>query len=201
MNISSDTVLFEHEVFAKERMLSMTLSGLSKSEERQISTLDNFAYVNVTTLTRNIGFVAEILAKHAFGFHGRDFSVFEGSLQPDHLSIEEWLRILTRESRVDPLLPKTKGKSTTLSFIRERFLDYTEQSDMRKYALPNGLYFRDYAPTVMYANLVRGPFFDLFIFIFVILYLGAWFFATQYIKYGEVDFSVIKTFLDGKKKK
>jgi hypothetical protein len=37
------------------------------------------ADVNMSVLQRNVALVAEVLAKHSFGFNGRKFNVFEVS--------------------------------------------------------------------------------------------------------------------------
>ncbi len=60
--------------------------------------------VNATLLARRVALVGEILAKHAFGFGGRAFDVFEGSLAPDAVSMQEWLHVIARDHRVDGML-------------------------------------------------------------------------------------------------
>jgi hypothetical protein len=66
INIDSDVVAFEHEVFAKKHILAMTLSG--KDSPSSPSSVDTFDKANVDMLSRNIAFVGEILFKVIFHF-------------------------------------------------------------------------------------------------------------------------------------
>ena len=59
------------------------------------------AHVNVSTLTRNIRFVAESLAKYIYGLHERDVEVFGGSLGLSNHFVSSWLQALTDNPRAE----------------------------------------------------------------------------------------------------
>ncbi len=106
INVAAESYAFEHEVFAKKNVLSITLSGDEESR-RGPDSLDRV--YNLTALSNNIAFIAEALFKHSFGFSGRSFKAFEGSLAVDRSSVGEWMRLMQTEPRVEIALNKNKG--------------------------------------------------------------------------------------------
>ncbi len=187
VNIASEALSFEHEVFAKRHVFAFTISGRERPS-RGPSALDRLELLNMTALTANIEFVAEALFKHAFGFAGRSFRAFEGSLAIDNRSVAEWMRIVTSTSRVEFVLEKGKGKSVALDLIRDRLSDYTEQFENRTYPVREGLLFRD-APktTILHASLTRGAFFHVSLVLGAVAYLIAVFAGLEYLSKGRFD--------------
>lgn len=186
--VSSDVMAFEHEVFARKHVFSMTLTSHENPSPKRSSSLDVVSSVNTTLLARNVGYVAELLFKHAFGFSGTELHAFEGSFTPDTRSMEHWLNILSSRSRVEFLLDKQVGKSPALDLIRDRLADYTQHFVNRTYAIPAGVQFRDSrGETILKASLVRSPFFHLGLFVVVLAYLAGVFFAIDYLTKGRVD--------------
>jgi hypothetical protein len=77
INISDNTVYWEHEQFSRKRMLSATLSGLSKPDAAERNSIVDTT-VDHSILMRNILFIANSLAKHIYGLtEPRD--IFNGS--------------------------------------------------------------------------------------------------------------------------
>lgn len=178
VNISSETIAWEHESFARKSIFSMTLSGHAPASPvakwsangKRSSSLEHHSGVNTTLLSRNIAFVAEVLAKHAFGFNGRKFNVFEGSLAVDQASVEAWVKILSAQHRVDPWIEKEKPHPA-LNLIHERLQVYTEKVVVRQYGVPSGMQFRAPVSSTMSAYFVRGVVFELLLSAGVVLYL------------------------------
>ena len=192
---------FEHEVFAKRHVLAMTLSG-RQNPSRGASSLDRLSQLNLTALAANVAFVAEALFKHSFGFAGKSFRAFEGSLAVDQQSLGEWMKIITSTSRAEFVLDKTPGKSVVLDLVRDRLADYTENFVNRTYPLREGLAFRECPEmAVAHASLTRSAFFHVGLVLVALAYLAGVFAGIEYLAKGTVDFSAMLDFSAAAKKR
>lgn len=65
INISETVVLWEHEIFARKKILSVTLSSIKdrKDHFENIGLLDDYNHVNQDILARNIKYVIETLSR------------------------------------------------------------------------------------------------------------------------------------------
>lgn len=112
INISNSRVAWEHEQFSRARITAITLSELSAAPElleRTGGLSDRRDFVNDTAVFKSVKLVAESLARHIYGYHGKNVQIFadESSLAVSPSYIRLWLDLLSRTPRVAPFLSKT----------------------------------------------------------------------------------------------
>ncbi len=107
-----------------------------------ISLYHRRVHTNISTLTRNIRFIAESLAKYVYALNAQELDIFEGSLSVNQRFIETWLQALTESSRVTPYL---SSDSALISGLEKVHLELASQTLISLYALFLGierLYYR-----------------------------------------------------------
>ncbi|KAK3252506.1 hypothetical protein CYMTET_14699 [Cymbomonas tetramitiformis] len=128
VNISSPHVAWEHEQFAKRRIVAATLSarsapasplGLSSLADRGSDS------TNATSVATTVRLVGEALVRHMYGHSGRSIEAFaEGSSRAVSLEfLQQWLDVLGSTPRTVPyhlpVPPKSfRTSSATLSSAR-----------------------------------------------------------------------------------
>ncbi|XP_026415300.1 nicalin-1-like [Papaver somniferum] len=111
INISNSRVAWEHEQFSRARITAATLSELSVAPGllKSFGGLhDQRPLVNPAAVVRSIKLVAESLARHIYGYQGKNIQIFEdgSSLAVNPSYVTSWLDLLSRTPRVAPFLPK-----------------------------------------------------------------------------------------------
>ncbi|KAL9353989.1 hypothetical protein Peur_051959 [Populus x canadensis] len=111
INISNPRVAWEHEQFSKLRVTAATLTGLSAPPELLESTgglSDSRHFVNEDAIVRSIKLVAESIARHVYGYQGKNIQIFadDTSLAVNAPYIRSWLDLLSQTPRVAPFLSK-----------------------------------------------------------------------------------------------
>lgn len=177
------------EALARSNLFAVTLSG-AESFGAESSALDSVARVNMTTLQRNVALVAETLAKHAFGFAGHNFDVFEGSLAPDTESMRALLEQLAHGPRVDAWMDKTKPHAA-LDLIRARLGALTERMQVRHYDLPAAVKFHAPSPLTLTAHESYNTLFDLVLLLGAAAYLLIVYQALELAINGALDWTLL----------
>ncbi|KAG5248126.1 nicalin [Salix suchowensis] len=111
INISNPRVAWEHEQFSRLRVTAATLTELSAPPELLESTgglSDSRHFVNEDAIVRSIKLVAESIARHVYGYQGKNIQIFadDTSLAVNAPYIRSWLDILSQTPRVAPFLSK-----------------------------------------------------------------------------------------------
>ncbi|KAL9391036.1 hypothetical protein Peur_014956 [Populus x canadensis] len=111
INISNPRVAWEHEQFSKLRVTAATLTGLSAPPElleRTGGLSDSRHFVNEDAIVRSIKLVAESIARHVYGYQGKNIQIFadDTSLAVNAPYIRSWLDLLSQTPRVAPFLSK-----------------------------------------------------------------------------------------------
>jgi len=121
INISHPDVFWEHEQFSRKRIISGTLSHRSSPHlpYARPGLLDK--EINTTALTRNIRYVGEVLARHAYGLE--DAELISGSYDVLEERIKAWVDTFKSTPRVAPYIPKNfiDHLSSTLSKFTKDF--------------------------------------------------------------------------------
>ncbi|KAJ0083646.1 hypothetical protein Patl1_30363 [Pistacia atlantica] len=123
INISNPRVAWEHEQFSRLRVTAATLSELSAAPELLESTgglLDSRHFVNEASIIRSVKLVAESLARHIYGFQGKNIKIFadNSSLAVNPSYIRSWLDLVSRTPRVAPFLSKNDPFVLALQKVR-----------------------------------------------------------------------------------
>lgn len=161
----------------------MTLSGSREGGVRS-SSIDRLSSVNMTALARAVTFVAESLAKHAFGFGSQAFDVFEGSLAPDVISMQHWLATVSQSARIDAWMDHQTNP--TLVLVEQQLRHSAEQVTVRRFPLQG---WRLPLATTMRASVVHSVVFEVAITIGAGVYLFAVMVLIDYFSTGVVDVS------------
>ncbi|XP_052186798.1 uncharacterized protein LOC127797715 [Diospyros lotus] len=111
INISNPRVAWEHEQFSRLRITAATLSELSVAPELLESTgglFDNRHSVSDAAIIRSVKLVAESLARHIYGYQGKNIKIFadNSSYAVNPSYIASWSNLLSRTPRVAPFLLK-----------------------------------------------------------------------------------------------
>ncbi|KAJ7001777.1 nicalin-1-like [Populus alba x Populus x berolinensis] len=111
INISNPRVAWEHEQFSKLRVTAATLTELSAPPELLEMTgglSDSRHFVNEDAIVRSIKLVAESIARHVYGYQGKNIQIFadDTSLAVNAPYIRSWLDLLSQTPRVAPFLSK-----------------------------------------------------------------------------------------------
>merc|ERR1712072_693854 len=198
IDLSDPEVYWQHEQFSRKRVLAATASHKKHATPslEHGSIFDR--HINMTTLKRNTKFVAEVLATHIYGFHGKSLEVFSGSLNVNDEFVSAWQSALSQHARMQPFL-STASKSSPQGRLvdgLEKALD-TYTSSLRKETFTPTSSMRIYSVTdvQMSAYKVKPATFDLMLSVAILVYFAGLFFALQGVGPGM---AAIKNFLSAK---
>lgn len=131
INISRSITNWQHESFAKKRLLSFTLSSQASPAPlfAASTVMDRLSHVKLDILTRNIRFVATVLAQHIYATN--QTTMLKGSSDVNVHFVREWMEYVDRTPRVAPYMDKTDAFFTR---VEKHFSSFT--SDSKKSAFP-----------------------------------------------------------------
>lgn len=174
INISNPRVAWEHEQFSRQRVTAATLSKLDKAPElleHAGGLSDRREYVDAEAIAQSVKLVAESIAKHIYGYQGRQIEVFANNsslaVSPSYIGL--WLDLLSRTPRVAPFLSKTDPIITAL---KKELGDHTTDVSIQHDVLDNSFTFYDLPKTELNIYQVASITFDLVITVAVLLYLS-----------------------------
>uniref|UniRef100_A0A5B6ZTK3 Nicalin n=1 Tax=Davidia involucrata TaxID=16924 RepID=A0A5B6ZTK3_DAVIN len=172
INISNPRVAWEHEQFSRLRVTAATLSELSVAPELLESTgglSDNRHFVNEAAIIRSVKLVAESLARHIYGHHGKNIKIFadDSSLAINPSYIQSWLNLLSRTPRVAPFLSKN---DPFILALKEELADLTVEVNLQHELLDGMFTFYDSTSARLNVYQVASVTFDLLL----LLVLGSY---------------------------
>eukprot|EP01104_Vermistella_antarctica_P000723 TRINITY_DN10844_c0_g1_i1.p1 TRINITY_DN10844_c0_g1~~TRINITY_DN10844_c0_g1_i1.p1 ORF type:complete len:614 (-),score=173.46 TRINITY_DN10844_c0_g1_i1:110-1813(-) len=174
IDISNPVVSWEHEQFARKKVVSATLSR--NPEPRALfarsHVLDTSDNVNIDALTRNIKFVAEGLARQVYNLdaNSRGVNVFEGSSGLDRDFIERWLTTLSSSSRALPLID-----DGLVDALQEVLVQYSSHAARSTHSFDSGYTFYGPSTVTMSVYNVKPALFEVVLSLSVLAYLLAYF--------------------------
>lgn len=182
IDLSDPEVYWQHEQFSRKRVLAGTVShrkDASPSFEHG-SIFDR--HVNLTVLKRNIKFLAEVLAAHVYGFHGKGLEVFTGSLRINDDFVAAWQSSLTQHARMQPFLSAASPSSPEGQLIEglEKAMEaYTQSVRKETFPVNSPIQFYGVSEVKMSAFKVKPAIFELILSAGIVVYLTALFFTLQ----------------------
>ncbi|XP_057480554.1 uncharacterized protein LOC130767644 [Actinidia eriantha] len=172
INISNSRVAWEHEQFSRLRVTAATLSELSVAPELLESTgglVDNRHFVNEAAVIRSVKLVAESLARHIYGYQGKNVNIFadNSSLTVNPSYIVSLLNLLSRTPRVAPFLSKN---DPLIMALKKELGDHTIDVNLQHEALDGMFTFYDSTKAWLNIYQVASVTFDLLL----LLVLGSY---------------------------
>ena len=138
--------------------------------------------MNVTTLKRNIKLLAEVLASHIYGFHGKGLEVFTGSLAVHDDFVNAWAMSLSQHARMLPFLstaPKNSPESRLMEGLEKAMEAYTTSLRKDPFTAPSPVHFYRVSNVKMSAFRVKPVAFDVVLSLLLVVYFAALFFGLQ----------------------
>ncbi|PSR89846.1 Nicalin-1 like [Actinidia chinensis var. chinensis] len=172
INISNSRVAWEHEQFSRLRVTAATLSELSVAPELLESTgglVDNRHILNEAAVIRSVKLVAESLARHIYGYQGKNVNIFadNSSLTVNPSYIASLLNLLSRTPRVAPFLSKN---DPLIMALKKELGDHTIDVNLQHEALDGMFTFYDSTKAWLSIYQVASVTFDLLL----LLVLGSY---------------------------
>ncbi|XP_010931103.1 uncharacterized protein [Elaeis guineensis] len=172
INISDPRVAWEHEQFSRLRITAVTLSELSAAPELLKNTgglYDTRDSVDEAAVYRSIRLIAESLARHIYGYQGRNIQIFadNSSLAVNPSYVKSWLDLLSRTPRVGPFLSKT---DPIISALKKELSDHTVEVHLQHEMIDGMFSFYDSTRATLYIYQVASVAFDLLL----LLVLGSY---------------------------
>ncbi|KAK4791076.1 hypothetical protein SAY86_031489 [Trapa natans] len=172
INISNSRVAWEHEQFSRHRMTAATLSELSVASgllERTGGLSDGRHFVNENSVARAVKLVAESLARHIYGYQGKNIEIFAdgSSLAINPSYIGSWLNLLSQTPRVAPFLLKN---DPFVLALKKELTDHTDEVIMQTEVLEGMFTFYDSTKATLNVYQVASVTFDLLL----LLVLGSY---------------------------
>ncbi|XP_008799665.2 nicalin-like [Phoenix dactylifera] len=163
INISDPRVAWEHEQFSRLRITAVTLSELSAAPELLENTgglYDTRDSVDEAAVYRSIRLVAESLARHIYGYQGRNIQIFadNSSLAVNPSYVKSWLDLLSRTPRVAPFLSKT---DPIISALKKELSDHTVEVHVQHETIDGMFSFYDSTRATLNIYQVASVAFDL----------------------------------------
>ncbi|KAI3994447.1 hypothetical protein MKX01_012704 [Papaver californicum] len=155
INISNSRVAWEHEQFSRARITAATLSELSVAPgllESFGGLHDQRPLVNPAAVVRSVKLVAESLARHIYGYQGKNVQIFKdgSSLAVNPSYVTSWLDLLSRTPRVAPFLPKN---DPFILALKKELEEHTAEVNVQ-HELLDGM-FTFYDPTKSQLNIYQ----------------------------------------------
>ncbi|XP_015872427.3 uncharacterized protein LOC107409503 [Ziziphus jujuba] len=172
INISNPRVAWEHEQFSRLRVTAATLSELSVAPELLESTgglVDSRHFVNETAIMRSVKLVSESLARHIYGYQGKNIEIFadNSSLAVNPFYIRSWLEFLSRTPRVTPFLSKN---DPFVMALKKELEEHTDEVSVQHEVLDGMFTFYDSSRAKLNVYQVASVTFDLLL----LLVLGSY---------------------------
>ncbi|KAL9413444.1 hypothetical protein AB3S75_042011 [Citrus x aurantiifolia] len=172
INISNPRVAWEHEQFSRLRVTAATLSELSAAPELLESTgglLDSRHFVDETSFIRSVKLVAESLARHIYGYQGKNIQIFadNSSLAVNPSYIRSWLDLLSQTPRVAPFISKN---DPFIMALKKELTDHTDEVIVQHEVLDGMFTFYDSTKASLNIYQVASVTFDLLL----LLVLGSY---------------------------
>ncbi|KAJ4724930.1 Nicalin [Melia azedarach] len=172
INISNPRVAWEHEQFSRLRVTAATLSELSAAPELLESTgglLDSRHFVDETAIIRSVKLVAESLARHIYGYEGKNIQIFadNSSLAINPSYVRSWLDLLSQTPRVAPFLSKN---DPFVLALKKELADHTDEVNVQHEVLDGMFTFYDSTKASINIYQVLSVTFDLLL----LLVLGSY---------------------------
>ncbi|KAG0495126.1 hypothetical protein HPP92_006120 [Vanilla planifolia] len=163
INISNPRVAWEHEQFSRVRVTAITLSELSAAPEFLESSgglYDSRNLVDETAVYKSVKLVAESLARHVYGLHGRNIEIFSenSSLSINPFYVKSWLDLMSRTPRVAPFLQKT---DPFISALEKELSDHTVDVHLQLESIDGTFSFYDSTRATLHIYQVASVTFDL----------------------------------------
>ncbi|WOL11230.1 nicalin-like [Canna indica] len=173
INISNPRVAWEHEQFSRVRVTAATLSELSVAPELLESTgglHDTRDAVDEAAIHRSIKLVAESLARHIYGYEGKNINIFadNSSLGINPSYVNSWLDLLSRTPRVAAFLSKN---DPIISALKKELSDHTDEVHVQHEIMDGMFSFYDSTRATMNIYQVASVTFDLLLLVAVGSYL------------------------------
>jgi hypothetical protein len=186
INISDPRIYWQHEMFSRKRVVSMTLSALAApSASPGGSIFDGPERVDRVVLTRNIRFIAEALSAFIYSSSSDNdanaasaTAVLGGSVDVNAHAVDAWLALLAAEPRAPFAMTK---KSTVSQWLKRAFTQHTTDVKHSTFALDKALGYKFYAQgkaantehaLTMHVYRVKHFTFDIFLALAIVLYLA-----------------------------
>ncbi|XP_044481180.1 nicalin-like isoform X2 [Mangifera indica] len=165
-------VAWEHEQFSRLRVTAATLSELSAAPELLESTgglMDSRHFVNEASIIKSVKLVAESLARHIYGFQGKNIKIFadNGSLAVNPSYIRSWLDLVSQTPRVAPFLSKN---DPFILALKKELAEYTDEVNLQHEVLEGMFTFYDSTKARLNIYQVASVTFDLLL----LLVLGSY---------------------------
>ncbi|KAI3836965.1 hypothetical protein MKW98_005298 [Papaver atlanticum] len=163
INISNSRVAWEHEQFSRVRITAATLSELSVAPgllESFGGLHDQRPLVNPAAVVRSVKLVAESLARHIYGYQGKNIQIFKdgSSLAVNPSYVTSWLDLLSRTPRVAPFLPKN---DPFILALKKELEDHTAEVNIQHELLDGIFTFYDSTKSQLNIYQVASVTFDL----------------------------------------
>uniref|UniRef100_A0A6B2L1F3 BOS complex subunit NCLN n=1 Tax=Arcella intermedia TaxID=1963864 RepID=A0A6B2L1F3_9EUKA len=180
INISSDEVPWEHEQFARRKILSATISNVPKPLPLFGRSNIFDTSVSLSSLERNTKFIAEGLARYVYDLKTANISVFNDNLSLSRDYLSSWISAASSHPRMIPYMtqtPKTKdAKENVFITGLEKELSKHVSDVSRKVVVLSledreGVVFYDKTSTQLSAFRGKPVSFDILLSLLVLFYL------------------------------
>nr|CAD1817922.1 unnamed protein product [Ananas comosus var. bracteatus] len=156
-------VAWEHEQFSRFRVTAATLSELPVAPEFLESTgglYDTRKSTDEKAIYRSVKLVAESIAKHIYGYEGRNIDIFadNSSLAVNPYYITSWLDLLSQTPRVAPFLSKN---DPFIAALKKELSDHTVEVHVQHESLDGIFTFYDTTKATLNVYQVASVTFDL----------------------------------------
>ncbi|RZC90818.1 hypothetical protein C5167_028654 [Papaver somniferum] len=156
-------VAWKHEQFSRARITAATLSELSVAPgllESFGGLHDQRPLVNPAAVVRSVKLVAESLARHIYGYQGKNIQIFKdgSSLAVNPSYVTSWLDLLSRTPRVAPFLPKN---DPFILALKKELEDHTAEVNVQHELLDGMFTFYDSTKSQLNIYQVASVTFDL----------------------------------------
>lgn len=190
INISDTRVAWEHEQFSRSRVVAATLSSLHSPPllfHHSGSLIDRRNFVKSEDIVTATKIVAEALARHIFGLHGRPIDIFaEGSsLMVSREFVGHWISFLSRSHRVAPFLSQN---DPVIVALQKELATHAEGVEAKLTKLDPMFVFYNTEKALLSIHQVASVTFDLIVLLAVGAYLSVLYVSLHIITKGLDDF-------------
>eukprot|EP01026_Neomeris_dumetosa_P057119 TRINITY_DN5246_c0_g1_i6.p1 TRINITY_DN5246_c0_g1~~TRINITY_DN5246_c0_g1_i6.p1 ORF type:complete len:555 (-),score=72.93 TRINITY_DN5246_c0_g1_i6:237-1901(-) len=200
INLSAESVAYQHEHFSQKRILSITISG--HTDIPFPSVFDRKSTIDIDAMYESAQLIGEAIADLIFVEKPEYFFTLgaDSSLDPDKNFLDQMLDMLSMTSRCAPVnVPLREGLIPALKGLFEKWT-----KGVRVDAFGMGVGIRVYDAQIMELRVVRmaGVLFDVFLLFGVVLMLLALFAGVRVYLFGYEELRRdVRTFLQPQTKK
>jgi len=195
INMQTFELDWEHQQFSlaatERKVVAATFSDLKTPSPffTRSNIFDKSNLVDLNSLERNVKFISEVLAKHIYGFHGKDLEIFTGSYAVNKQFIEAWVQTLNQYPRVGPYLTK---KDPIVEGFKTALNETTGEIVLQTFDYDNTIKFFESQKTQMSAYKVKPVTFDIYLSLIIAVYLLSLYFVLKYITGRVTPIQIIK---------